>query len=477
MLLKVISLLLFFLPFMQSVKSQVVAVSQEINMLKNMDYDILGLYNEMVLMAQISDTGVEIQSFDNNLYSRWKKDLKFDSKKIYINDVFPGDTSFSVIYTDIGDDFIGLKIATFDSNADPLDTVLVKVYEKGRILPRFKITSSEDRNYLAIHHMKAEGQLEVLFYSVTDNQIVADHLYDVTQFDFRRNFKTIFLSNQGELFIVLDNTLNVTRHTSQLITVIRSSISSNIPIVIDKQIIEYALSNVIYLYDNQNRQLVVTGLYSEKIGSESMGAFSLYIPNDKSKAPSPSFIPYTTQLLMDFKTGRKGKDDVIPNLQVQDVIMRMDGGVILIAENRKEYERSLYQGRRDFYSMRFAIDYYYEDLILIAINPDGTDHWQKLLQKKQYSFDDDALYSSFFVFKNPSSVRLLYNDEIRNENTVSEYIITGGGKHERRSLLNTNRQDLKLQIRNSLQITSSEIIIPSIKRNKLKLVKVNYLSS
>ncbi len=460
-------------------EAQVVAVSQEVNMQKNMDYDILGQYGDMILMAEISDTGVEIQSFDGNLFTRWKKSLKFDSKKIFINDVVPGDTSFSVVFTEIGDDFIGLKISRYDSKADVIDTKLIKAYEKERILPRFKITPSEDKKWIAIHQMLVESQLEVLFISRDNSVLVADHLYDVSQFDFRRNFKTIFLSNEAELFIILDNTMNVTRHTNQLITVIRSDINSTIPHVIDKQIIQYALSNIIYIYDNVNRQVVATGLYSETVRSESLGAFRLSIPHNARKAGEPSFVAYTDQLLTDFLTssGKRNKDDVIPNLQVQDALLRMDGGVVLIAEKRKEYERSLYQGRRDFYSMRFAIDYYYEDLILIAINPDGSNHWQKMLQKKQYSFDDDALYSSFFIFKNPSSVRLLYNDEIRNENTVSEYIITGGGKHERRSLLATNRQDLKLQIRNALQVSESEVIIPSIKRNKLKLVKVDYLST
>lgn len=454
--------------------AQVVAVSEEMNMLKDVDYDIMGKYGDKVLMARISENEVDVQAFDNNLYNSWTRPLKFDSKKIFINTVLPSDDSFNVFYTDIQKDSIYLFMKQFNSEARPVDSVLIKSYPREGNPPRFKVTPSENNKLAAIHHMLPENQLEVLFFNIEERTMLADHLYDVSEFDFRRDFRTMFLSNLGELFIILDNTPNSGRRMDQMLSVIKSGVNLSIPQVIDFPVVEYTIYNMIYRFDNLNQQVVGVGLFTEKTDIESVGVVRFATSTDFSQRPQLSYIPYEQQLIQDFKAGRRSRNEALPNLIIQDAILRVDGGIILLAEERKEYERSLYQGRRDFYSMRFAVDYYYEDLVLIAIHPDGSGHWQKLLQKKQYSFDDDALYSSFFVFKNPSSVRLLYNDEIKNENTVSEYILTGGGKHERRSVLSTNRQDLKLQIRNSLQISSGEVIIPSIKRNKLKLVKVSY---
>ena len=51
----------------------------------------------------------------------------------------------------------------------------------------------------------------------------------------------------------------------------------------------------------------------------------------------------------------------------------------------------------------------------------------KYYSKKQYSQDDNAIFSSFFLFQNPRELRFLFNDDIKTENTVSEYIITGSG--------------------------------------------------
>ena len=96
------------------------------------------------------------------------------------------------------------------------------------------------------------------------------------------------------------------------------------------------------------------------------------------------------------------------------------------------------------------------------------------MPKRQYSNDDEAVYSSYFLFKNPSALRILYNDEIRNENTVSEYILNGAGDITRRSLMSTDNQKLKLQIKNAVQISSNEVVIPSVRGKKLKLVRLTY---
>jgi len=461
---------LFFCP----VEAQVVAVSEEMNMLKGVDYDIMGKYGDKVLMARISETEVDVQAFDDNLYNSWTRQLRFHAKKIFVNSLLPGDKVFNIFYTDIQKDSLYLFMKQFDSDARSIDSTLIKSYPRGGSLPRFKITPSESNKLAAIHHMLPNDQLEVLFFDVENKAMLADHLYDVSEFEFRKDFRTMFLSNLGELFIVLDNTPNSGKRLGQMISIIKSGVQYAIPQVIDFPVMEYMIYNMIYRFDDVNQQVVGVGLFTEKSITESVGVVRFAASTNFSMNPRLHYIPYEPQLIQDFKAGRRSRNEAIPNLIIQDAILRMDGGIILLAEERKEYERSLYQGRRDFYSMRFAVDYYYEDLVLIAVNPDGTGHWQKLLQKKQYSFDDDALYSSFFVFKNRSSVRLLYNDEIKNENTVSEYILTGGGQHERRSVLSTNRQDLKLQIRNALQVSSGEVIIPSIKRNKLKLVKVSY---
>ena len=84
------------------------------------------------------------------------------------------------------------------------------------------------------------------------------------------------------------------------------------------------------------------------------------------------------------------------------------------------------------------------------------------------------MYSSYFLFRTPTSLRFLFNDEIKYENTVSEYVLNGNGDFERNSLLSTENLKLRLRFRDALQVNGNELIVPSERRNRLRLVKLEY---
>jgi hypothetical protein len=96
------------------------------------------------------------------------------------------------------------------------------------------------------------------------------------------------------------------------------------------------------------------------------------------------------------------------------------------------------------------------------------------MHKKQYSQDDDGIYSSFFVFKTASSLRFLFNDEIKYENTVSEYVLRGNGRFDRNSLMSTENLKLRLRFRDAMQIDANTLLIPSERRNRLKIARLEY---
>jgi len=111
-------------------------------------------------------------------------------------------------------------------------------------------------------------------------------------------------------------------------------------------------------------------------------------------------------------------------------------------------------------------------MILFAVHPDGTEHWKEVLRKRQYSQDDDAIYSSFFLFKTPGELKFLFNDEIKQENTVGGYVVTGDGHVERRTVFNTDYQRLKLRFKDGMQLAYNECIVPSERNGRLSLVRI-----
>jgi hypothetical protein len=124
--------------------------------------------------------------------------------------------------------------------------------------------------------------------------------------------------------------------------------------------------------------------------------------------------------------------------------------------------------------MRTIVNYYYDDVFLVAFQPNGQTQWQTALHKKQYSQDDDGTFSSYFLLRNVDKMRFLFNDEIKYENTCSEYVVNPIGDFDRNSLLNTINQGLRLRFRDSLQLNASECIVPSEYRGRLRLVLLRF---
>jgi len=158
------------------------------------------------------------------------------------------------------------------------------------------------------------------------------------------------------------------------------------------------------------------------------------------------------------------------------VVPREDGGAIMIVERNHEVLRGTGgTGRgllRDGNTARSIIDYYYDDMFLIAFQPDGAVQWKTVLHKKQYSQDDDATFSSFFLMRAHDRLHFLFNDEVKYENSCSEYIVTPVGDFDRNTLLNTAQKNLRLRFRDAVQLNASECLIPSEFRNRLRLVLV-----
>jgi hypothetical protein len=113
-------------------------------------------------------------------------------------------------------------------------------------------------------------------------------------------------------------------------------------------------------------------------------------------------------------------------------------------------------------------------LLVISLSKSGIIEWMAPLAKKQFSQDDDGDFSSFLLIKGSNLLRILFNDEIKNENTISQYIVRSDGSYERKSLLNTDYRKLKIMFRQGKQVSSNACLIPCLSRNKLKFLKIEF---
>lgn len=458
--------------------SQVVTVSEEISLRTDASYEIIGKMKGQHLLFYDKETSFEIIAFDSDLRKKWDKELELDKRRPDVLGIDRLQDTIYLVYEFKERGHTILKAHRYDAGANLKDSVTIKDYGFQFTAPNFQIIRSEDRSKVLVWYIEDNDKINALSFDVKNMELLWDTTIKPEDFILGRDINQFLVDNDGgfHLMIQKHNFRSKSKiHHYEVYYYDQTLSEPSINIIPLEGNLTY---DAYFSYDNLNDQLVCGGLYSEKNKVWAKGYFLMSIPDDNPEEYSLYFKPFEDELAQNYleKDANK-KNRGIYESAVQEIVLRRDGGILMVVERTKTTQRAYgttanYVGARNTYST--LTDYYFEHLLVISIHPDGELHWADVLRKKQFSQDDFGAYSSYFLMKTPANLRFIFNDEIKEENTVSEYILEGSGLFERNSVMSTDNQKLRLRFRVGIQIGADEFLVPSERRNRLKLVRVRY---
>lgn len=211
--------------------------------------------------------------------------------------------------------------------------------------------------------------------------------------------------------------------------------------------------------------LVFSGFYSDKSAKSVKGTCFFKISpqtKDMTSVSTREFdFDFLTENLSDKNkekakaaamANNKEKEAELPSYSLDKLILRSDGGALLIAEqyfieerynnnfNRFGSPYSYYGGWYDpFYSPFYSpygyynrfnnnrqADYYfnYNDIIVVNIRPDGEIDWAARIPKRQRSMNDGGINSSYAMSTIADKLYFIYNEDPRNLDPKSKKIYT-----------------------------------------------------
>jgi len=197
--------------------------------------------------------------------------------------------------------------------------------------------------------------------------------------------------------------------------------------------------------------LICAGFYSEKGIDNTKGTYFFRINSETKEIYNQNLKEFDFEFLTTYfrpreleraqkaaRRGDKNKQAELYNFSLDDLIMRSDGGAVLVAEQYyvhevREYDRfnagiggfnnrvGGFNGRNNY---RIDYHYNYNDIIVVNIKPTGEIEWSARIPKRQETVNDGGYYSSYTRAILPTGLYFVYNDNSRNfEN--------GGGKNNR----------------------------------------------
>lgn len=470
-MLKFLTAFLFTLPGI-SAYTQAITISEELPLRNDYSYTILGWVGKDLLLFRDKGHEFFVQSFDEDLHLKWEREIRIGDYKSDIIGIVAHENLIHLMVgiREKGDYYIQHR--TYDHAINLVDTTTLGMVENVFITPRFVTASSEDESKMVVFRESGNG-LYLYSYDLETHKVLWESELEFPSGNLQHEYNTMEVSNTGEFYLAMEPDKFLQK--VQKLEIFSSSGGTGQIAHETVDMGEFQVYDYYTQFDNVNRQLVITGLYSDRSIARAQGFY--FVKFFPGAGQELYLLPFDESLLAEVHGKEVNNVRGLSDFNVQKVALREDGGAVIIAELNKEFSRrSSLPVRRDNGSFTRGgwVDYYYEDLILFAIHPDGTEHWKKVLRKRQYSQDDDAIYSSFFLFKTPGRLRFLFNDEIKQENTVGGYEVTGLGYVERKTVFNTDYQRLKLRFKDGLQVAYNECIVPSERNNRLNLVRIQY---
>lgn len=473
--------LLFFaltLLAFQDLGAQSAVVSDPLFIRTDYGYELIGRFRDRVLLFRDRYDDFVVQAYDGQMKLSWSKQLDdLDRRGMRVLGVVAGRNDFSVVFQVRRKGRTLLRVHKYDPGAQLIDSMEIKDYgERLFNTPQLEMYRSDDRNCITVVNTAERERLEATCFWVDKMQLLWDYtvpLENAADF-FEDRLPEMALSNAGTFFWVSERNNRRGRLDKHELRVLQFDPSG--PSSRRMALGPFFTMDARYIYDNLNNRLTASGLWSEKGRDRTNGAFFMSMLPGADTLQMLRYESFDDKFLGVLRQKESGSDlKGVPDAELRELLLRQDGGIIMVCERFREVQRGASGGRGFFRDgMRMIVDYYYDDVFVIAFQPDGQTQWKTALHKKQYSQDDDGTFSSYFLMRNPDKMRIFFNDEIKYENTCSEYVLGPAGDFDRNSLLNTLNQSLRLRFRDALQLNANECLIPSEYRGRLKLVLLRF---
>jgi len=462
----------FFLAFLASLSlhAQSITVSEELPMRSEYAYSLLGWVDKDLLLFRDKGHEYFIQAFDEDLHVKWEREIDLGDRKSDIIGIVVQPDRFHLLY---GFHFKGdyyIYDRSYAHDLSLIDTFVVAKLESTYLTPMFRMSESEDESKIVLSY-ELNNTLHIIGCDLNNLEVTMMHDIKFTGGNPSRDYSNILASNEGGFYLAIaGDKVSQKRQGLDLYSALPGAeevVHENLVLGDNYQAYDFYPE-----YDNVNNHLVLTGLYSDRNVTRAQGFYFVTYEPGNYKI---SLLPFDESLLADVNGKEVSQSKGLSDFNVRQVALQQNGGAVIIAEMNREFSRrsSLpMQNNSSSFGHGGWVDYYYEDLILFAVHRDGSEHWKDVLRKRQYSQDDDAIYSSFFLFKTPTRLRFLFNDEIKQENTVGGYEVSGTGDVERKTIFNTDYQKLKLRFKDGMQLAYNECIVPSERNGRLSLVRI-----
>lgn len=310
-----------------------------------------------------------------------------------------------------------------------LEEIATIAYEKKRRSGAFEVYVSEDESKLMVfYHLpfekKGKEKFGAIVFDEDMSQMVAREI-EMPYVEELFAYQERIVSNDGEVIVsgkvfqdkarnVLDDEVNYKFH------VLVFGDEEN-----DDRNMEIELEQYLPLYMrlvNDEQRIYGVGYYSELDTPGTKGLYYATLDLIQGDVDNIDYLEFDEDFVRQHMTEReerkadkkenRGKEiNESGNFKIDEIIMKEDGGVLVVAEERYSYTTSYTDANGN---TSYTTHYINNELALISISGDGEIEWAEKVKKFQHTTNDGAAYNSYVRVLNDKGIYFVFNDHIDN---------------------------------------------------------------
>jgi hypothetical protein len=250
--------------------------------------------------------------------------------------------------------------------------------------------------------------------------------------------------------------------------------------------------------------IICGGFYSDNGTTTISGSYFLKIDESTKSIVSKSFkefeLDFITQNMTDKDKRRtqkrkaKGKEVDLFQYGLEDIVLKEDGGAILIGEQYFVRVVTTTDGQGN---VSTSYHYFYNDILVLNINADGEIEWAEKIAKRQHTVNDGGYFSSYALAITGDKINFIFNDNAKNlasskmtrgkaKGVVYEFTknnrtsvavlvqIDGDGRQVKEALFNAKDSKLLIRPKVAEQVSDYDMVIYGQKRKTERFGKITF---
>lgn len=448
--------------------------------IRNGDYSVAGKVGDLLYVYRGGSDGYYLDAYNNNMERVATVVLDFIQGRVYETKFYTYADHMILLYQVLDGARLTQYAVLLDEKARlvkrPIALDNTKIGLFGGSKKTFNYAISDDKKKLVVYGVYGGGRnLEAKFIWMDDQLNITGRNAASYTAENDVEYGEGLLYNDGTLYLPAYTPVGSRNYADQLwLLMLKQDMRKFTPVEVALNE-QYAAGTYMKL-DADKERIYVGGFYSDKKNGNYEGVLYTYYDIKTGSFQPTRLMPFDDR--MRNATGGSSKKRAFNDHQVRQLIVKSDGGFLLISEDYFVTTRNSYSPGFGYYSFYYPTmgatvrEYHYNDIMVLSYDPTGQMEWNTFIRKDQYSQEDGGMFSSYALINTGGAIGFLFNDFNTSRSRVQLATMDASGRTDIHSLAPGDGQDADWLPRSAKQIAAREIIVPCLRKRQICFAKI-----